>query len=1282
MARLTKSEIERQLLLGAQVTWLDPSKKSGQAQLTDSKQRRLFAFLLTTRVREPTGLPPDFVDGLAIAFNATDDPALTTNPMAAGQTSSGPWRLQSIETENFGGLNTWQGGPFQFSFDQESTLLEGPNGSGKSSLIGAILWALTGERPRDQAAAGAHEPKPVFSTGDKPAGNWPPIACYPATVPELKLSPSVRVLLVFNDGIGSTAKIERTLSNGQVTPSFDPAFSVPTVIIETGLLMPARLSQLRLDEGEGRLTDAVQKLTGLDDLIAIGTLVDGLCHKTREYRSYKTKDFAARKADFNQALEQARAALAPVQVDVPSFVPTDTDDVQGAMAAFGKQLKDRAAELAQVVSGDLAENLQLSSAQTQNQVIAAISAAEADLKAGIEGLETWNEFGSIANALDEVACGAVASAIVSARKDADEAVQLLQKSAADPKFQLKAVAAKWHAEHSSGAIENCPLCEHDLKSKPSLVEQLEALRSVGNAAARTFDDNVRALMVHLEAALPLGVKKIGAEVLNIEPRTKLTNDIRANFVAKDRYARCLVRLAALVEEALASAPSEALPLIVHQVADGTAELLEDLNQRIAVIERLIALANWFRGNSTEWSEWWHLLAAAEVSQDTDGALDSPAAESRVERLMEHLSRLSDALAKAEPYRKAAEAMRNAWTAGTSASALEKEIAQRDAIAESLLPLKSLNALCEAVARDAINGLSGRISKLLESILLSEQLQFHSTQLNRKEGLVVRGGFTPDLHIDATLVANTSWLRAVLWCFLFALREEAVEQLGADPFPVMAFDDPQSTFDAFHRARWAHYVAGLQNGPAKLQIIITTYDETFLDLIKTDGIAGRQALIAAPGASCDHVTILEGASLDRAWTVAQSLNTPKAGVDYLIQVRIYIEGLLKLMLRGEDAGVPSYVLGKLREIISQMHAAKKAPWDRPVFDSLVTLLAKTRTEIKYIEGAHHSTGTSYGKGEATTVELFWRKTLRPVLERSFRTAREHRLLHGGMKALYAVPSTATPPEGYQAKVRAIPLKVLGRAAALTNGRAADGEVEMNEFAASAHVEVVLGRHFAYRLTARTLEPVARQGDILLVRELGEPTPKSLVVALSDERILARRLEIAENHNDVAVLTAQSINPREIAPPVIAHKSTFSLFKIIGILYGEATWSPTAESADEVCDCGGESVLTHLTSQALGLVEVVGQSAEPHALNGQFLIITSPIAPADALKTLEGKPIIAADNDDNCYFKRLRVPTNDQIVLESLDSGGDYPPVLLLPPGTASNSLKAVWPVVGILFERPS
>ena len=74
--------------------------------------------------------------------------------------------------------------------------------------------------------------------------------------------------------------------------------------------------------------------------------------------------------------------------------------------------------------------------------------------------------------------------------------------------------------------------------------------------------------------------------------------------------------------------------------------------------------------------------------------------------------------------------------------------------------------------------------------------------------------------------------------------------------------------------------------------------------------------------------------------------------------------------------------------------------------------------------------------------------------------------------------------------------------------------------------------------------------------------------------------------------------------------------------------------------------------------------------------------EALKTLDGKPIIAADTADNRYFKRLRIVGTDGIVLESLDSGGDYGPVVLAAAGKGKNCLERVWPVAGVLFELPN
>jgi len=1270
LPRPTKSEIERLLLSGQPIVWTDGAGKGQTLQFDSPKQRRLFSYLLGCKVRQPTGLPQEFVDGLQSASEGLDDPASSIAASTGVPLLAGPWRLHCIETSGFGGLNSWNGGPFKFEFEGESFLLDGPNGSGKSSLVGAMIWALTGERPRDQSTASGHEPRPVFSAnGQKPVGEWPPVACYPPTTAELQSSPVVSVKLTFVDPAGTFATAERRLSAGQMTLSMSEGFHIPPVLIETGLSMPARLWQLRLDEGEGRLTDAVQALTGLDDLVAIGTLAEGLCHKSREYRSYRSKELVRLVESFGAELETARTHLRSVNMQVPDFSPEDTDNATGPMAQFGKELNDRAAELASVVANDLKPGLDLSQARIQADVIANIASAQRSISLGMDGLKSWLLLKEIATALGPTEAETLGSASSNARKRLATIQDIKERADKDNRFRLKALGAEWHVKHGAGAIEKCPLCELDLQSRPELVAELDALRSAGEVATRAFEDNINALVVELENAIPQSLRKHSAELLKLDPAPVLASEARSQFVEDPLYADCLIKVAALVEKGLENAPDAGLS--IPPPSCETAALRRALD-RIAFAERLIGLAGWFNQNSKAWLSWWDELSRSEEKEASE-------AKTGPERILSHLGRLSEALEKSGPYRHAAEAMRKAWKAGKEAAEIQKEVNRRNVIAENLQGLKLLGSLCESVARDAINGLSGRISKLLDQILITEQLQYQKAVLDRKEGLIVQAGFSDSLRIDATLVANSSWLRAVLWSFVFSLREEAIEQAGRDAFPLLVLDDPQQTFDVFHRARWANHIAGLQNGPSKMQVIIATYDEAFIDLIKVDGVAGRQALISASGPSCDHVSVLEGAALERAWAAAVDAKTPAAAVEYIRKVRVHLEGLLKLMFRGEEAGIRNKVVGDLRDLLQRMHEKGRAPWDALVFATLLGDIKKQLAAVQYIEGANHTTGANYGMGEASKVHEHWKK-LGPVLDRAFRTAREHRLLHGGMTALFAEKASAVLPEGHKTAVASIPLTILGRAAALTDGRIADGHVDVTHFAENDRKKISLGNHAAYKLTAPTLEPVARSGDFVLIKEFGDISNRSLVVALHDERLLARRLEMSANHSDIAALTAQAINPRAIAAPVIVHKGSIEYRKIVGVLFAIDGGAPTA-GPDEVCDCGGSAALSALTRNILGLVQVDGQSAEPIALDKQYLIIKASVSAENAGQALDGKPVIAEDSDGNSFFKRLRVQSDGIVVLESLDSGGEYPPIVLSPPGSSGVHLKQIWPVAGILFELP-
>src|ERR1700722_12174524 len=96
MPHLTKAEIERSLLQGTTVGWQDAKGKKVQLFLGDSKERRLFAFILSSKTRVSTGLTESFIAGLQAAYDASDDPAKSVSPKAPSASTSDSWRLDSI----------------------------------------------------------------------------------------------------------------------------------------------------------------------------------------------------------------------------------------------------------------------------------------------------------------------------------------------------------------------------------------------------------------------------------------------------------------------------------------------------------------------------------------------------------------------------------------------------------------------------------------------------------------------------------------------------------------------------------------------------------------------------------------------------------------------------------------------------------------------------------------------------------------------------------------------------------------------------------------------------------------------------------------------------------------------------------------------------------------------------------------------------------------------------------------------------------------------------------
>ena len=76
-----------------------------------------------------------------------------------------------------------------------------------------------------------------------------------------------------------------------------------------------------------------------------------------------------------------------------------------------------------------------------------------------------------------------------------------------------------------------------------------------------------------------------------------------------------------------------------------------------------------------------------------------------------------------------------------------------------------------------------------------------------------------------------------------------------------------------------------------------------------------------------VTIVNASWLQHAWQEANDNNDDARARDYIADVRIYCEDLLKFMLRGEGPAIPNLSLDGLKQELKRLYEAHVPPFDR-------------------------------------------------------------------------------------------------------------------------------------------------------------------------------------------------------------------------------------------------------------------------------------------------------------------------------------------------------------------
>ena len=140
-------------------------------------------------------------------------------------------------------------------------------------------------------------------------------------------------------------------------------------------------------------------------------------------------------------------------------------------------------------------------------------------------------------------------------------------------------------------------------------------------------------------------------------------------------------------------------------------------------------------------------------------------------------------------------------------------------------------------------------------------------------------------------------------------------------------------------------------------------------------------------------------------------------------------------------------------------------------------------------------------------------------------------------------------------------------------------------------------------------------------------------------------------------------------------------MVGTIFGSNMLPPPPKDENnEIVVLVDTAILVRSLENA-HLFQVKGRSAEPIALEGQFLITHQVPFSADSIAELEGRLVIAVDENGARYFKRMRRHAAI-IVLESLNPDGTTPAELLSLDGTQGlPKLTGLLNVTGVLFELP-
>lgn len=859
--------------------------------------------------------------------------------------------------------------------------------------------------------------------------------------------------------------------------------------------------------------------------------------------------------------------------------------------------------------------------------------------------------------------------------------QWLKNKEEQGRLAVKIGAARYM--HKVSNFEDCPVCEQEVPQE--IREELERLASQAEADTDALKNYLREQIAALQDTLPKAMRKLATDA----PKGQLAS------MFTERVGNHLKQFASLQQEA-----SDQWKPVVDELPEWecvepeTGVAGEDwdpeFTRELADIEAQYAQA-FAQCELCEWAQEHAETVAGEVERAAAAVTDRLAMLAGYADRYEKLDELRGCLDEA------------ATTCEEADTQLDR-VAEADRVHGVLTEFAALDKYAQLSLQDDLAKVDDTMRGFYDLLYHDDPIDFGGLT-NRATGKSPKADFgfllklSEGLFADAEPISNAGRMRGILWAYTFARITAQRPSLQ-----VIALHDPYTSLDDYAGQSMMMEVVVKRLG-SSYQPLSTICEEHLLKPLwgrdpDQDSFAVLRVLRRGPNHR--YCRVAPGVDPLREAVAAYGEDKDK-WKPVVEKARVYLEDNLKLVaefLLPTDHSSDTF--GRLVRALAPvaLEPENATALGRWMSGDLKALLAKKLNvdldaspptipnSSPVLNHLHHG-GSDSGlitPAHADDVEGRyggWASAFKRLFDRiDFILSRADTVPLAQADALPAVTEDSLPVQPIQFSE---PIAMVGRVAA-------EGRVTLQDVDAEKPVRYEWPELDFALVTEDVCAPVALPGQTAILASGDvEVKDRDLAVIGAEgawrlRRVFRANLEGEEEQGWVG----QTINPlvRDVGPVTVPAQGAV-LRKLVGVLYSKEVVSDVPADAEIVpVPSSWPDVLGMLNGGKADLIEVTGDSADPVALEGQYLIVVK----AEPDEVRDGRLCCVELSDGRTVLKRLTRSANDptRLLLQPINPQAEYPIIearLGSPPDDDESGeehlphVEDIRVVRGVLFDEP-